>query len=1564
MAPGGSKKPPLDIPRETNPRESLNLAIEETSSLLLPEKERRYRSSRKRMKTKYYELEARSEQIRNEVQLNFSSTLSRELEIISSTLKSWRKVFPAHKREHYLQCSQLRSDHATEFDVFIATYLKSHFRLNEHSRVVQLNFRNAYLCLHNGSYASDTLPKPFLKLAEIWDSRVRIQLTHDLTHSDSQPPTQDPGNKLSPLLATAETTRKSPGVISKTTVDKRERVRSASTPTRPVSTPSRTTLLPMEDKPRPSTVPRKHDSPRVKYDAGKRDSALESPDTPRRVQVTRTQERPSSLKPDLTPASRELQRNSPSKPNEPAIARGLDSRGKLPSESSKKTELSVSHTPSRKSNTRDKRIPPPMLEPSVFVRKLPDKSTRVVGSSSKYQVVAAVARCAPIPRAESKSKSRIGYKLVSTKEQESAVKYAPSTETALSLSESLPVTSIRANPSAQLKHELTLAPSWLPKRCDRVVTTKSAISEPPAVREVVQLEQIIEVEGSSPLLPEISNEHIPARSPDALGFVSAPGYISSFSGEMGEKRQVCDAVVSIQNVESEEVSSLVPEDSTSLVPSSVASTVPAFPTAPARAPSNGLILPPFEVVPVLRCSLNIVSIHNNEDEEVSSPALPARNMPTRQSPDEASPPAEVVSRRCSLNIVNIYDNVDEEVRSSPVPPTRGTSPRRSPKVTTPIEVLPRQRNYDIVSTHRGSEEASSTDDVAVPTLSAPNPVILPVLSVQAEPSGEPADEDESSAKVVSQQYDPNIVSSSKPSRVSKVYSPYPRTARKQSELLKTPSEVSEGRPHVKAVVHVQERTVRRSSILNDSVCRIPKVLPSRTVATVSESKSRIGDTAVSTRKLASRTEYMPFAKETSLVPKPSPVSPTPAIPSSQLQNELIRSPPRVSKRREVHVTNKKLVVSKVTHQKNEVRSRVPEPALNVRAGKNLLAPSARKPQQLKRTVEVERNAPAPLETSKESVIERSTSIPGPSNIRVQSSLLSIELGEKRRIYDTTVVNIQHISEEMSSPNASVASMPSVPAPATSSVQAEAPRHPLDEDRPPIEAVSRQHGLNVVNDRTTVSKVYSRNSQTVRRQSNPNNYPSEVSEGRHLASAAAYVQERKRRRSLDYDGNVRRASKGPPDKSEAEFASLRQALSVIRKETEASVDSCSPRLEPEEPESSPVQPKAAPQQLYVPRAIGLSTTCSNPVSHHPESTLGISHVEVSESRAERLPESVNVKERVEDTPQDLALSNEEETRLRGPYVFNNEEMSSNLHSPGPCMALAPLTHMATLPTQAVSPHQLKDISFESHQLVQHPTQLGCVPDCLDSSQRQILDILNSALRQLVGSSKQSSNELDWSFSLRRYPCNVISQLFNPSAAAYSPQPVVVLTPPILKRASQVVAFDLGCSLGTSLRMMWVFSAITFRAIHNREAEETEYTIIHEDDKTPTSAPPSYPYVDAKAAANAPPSLPPEPSWWAETPDSTCVKRIWRTRHKPPDVAVNYRRQNYSVVNKTNFMSEHHSHLHWAETMPPKSMNFVLGNDPGPEAETTTESGHSLTHERCAESPRCQYSRSCRSVLASP
>jgi hypothetical protein len=100
----------------------------------------------------------------------------------------------------------------------------------------------------------------------------------------------------------------------------------------------------------------------------------------------------------------------------------------------------------------------------------------------------------------------------------------------------------------------------------------------------------------------------------------------------------------------------------------------------------------------------------------------------------------------------------------------------------------------------------------------------------------------------------------------------------------------------------------------------------------------------------------------------------------------------------------------------------------------------------------------PLETSKESVIKHSTSTPGLDDTRAQSFLLPIKMGEKRRIYDSTVVNIQHtVSEEVSSHDASVASTLSVPVPAASPVhpeQAELARQSLNESKPPIEVVSR------------------------------------------------------------------------------------------------------------------------------------------------------------------------------------------------------------------------------------------------------------------------------------------------------------------------------------------------------------------------------------------------------------------------------------------------------------------------------------------------------------------------------
>ncbi len=73
----------------------------------------------------------------------------------------------------------------------------------------------------------------------------------------------------------------------------------------------------------------------------------------------------------------------------------------------------------------------------------------------------------------------------------------------------------------------------------------------------------------------------------------------------------------------------------------------------------------------------------------------------------------------------------------------------------------------------------------------------------------------------------------------------------------------------------------------------------------------------------------------------------------------------------------------------------------------------------------------PLKTLKESAIERSMFTFGPVNIRVQTPLIPIELGEKWRVYNSTVVNIHHRSEEASSPNVSVVYTPPIPAPTTS-----------------------------------------------------------------------------------------------------------------------------------------------------------------------------------------------------------------------------------------------------------------------------------------------------------------------------------------------------------------------------------------------------------------------------------------------------------------------------------------------------------------------------------------------------
>src|SRR6266576_2275807 len=147
---------------------------------------------------------------------------------------------------------------------------------------------------------------------------------------------------------------------------------------------------------------------------------------------------------------------------------------------------------------------------------------------------------------------------------------------------------------------------------------------------------------------------------------------------------------------------------------------------------------------------------------------------------------------------------------------------------------------------------------------------------------------------------------------------------------------------------------------------------------------------------------------------------------------------------------------------------------------------------------------------------------------------------------------------------------------------------------------------------------------------------------------------------------------------------------------------------------------------------------------------------------------------------------------------------------------------------------------------------------------------------------------------------------------------------LSYAGPPVRFGLGCNPGMLSTMTRVLSVINFCPIRTRNDEEMQYTIILEyieDDETPSSAPP-YIYIDTKTAANALPLvLPPEPSWWAETPGSACVECIWRARCKPPNIAVNSRRQNYSVVNKTFNSGDEYSPLYRAVRILPKPSNLL-------------------------------------------
>src|SRR6266550_3749215 len=144
----------------------------------------------------------------------------------------------------------------------------------------------------------------------------------------------------------------------------------------------------------------------------------------------------------------------------------------------------------------------------------------------------------------------------------------------------------------------------------------------------------------------------------------------------------------------------------------------------------------------------------------------------------------------------------------------------------------------------------------------------------------------------------------------------------------------------------------------------------------------------------------------------------------------------------------------------------------------------------------------------------------------------------------------------------------------------------------------------------------------------------------------------------------------------------------------------------------------------------------------------------------------------------------------------------------------------------------------------------------------------------------------------------------------PCDAVALIPPIPETVGWDITLVLG-SLGKLLRMMWVLCVITFCAIKDREAEEMQYTIIHEyieDDETPTSA-----WVL--------PTHPPAHSLRMRNPCYPSLERVARIL-KPPIRVAYTRRFLYEIVNTLNKRTYSMSYLGGNATMPPSFPTFLV------------------------------------------
>src|SRR6266576_1502824 len=1166
MVPGGSRTsepPPLkDIPR-------MNLCYEEVFSLLLPQKEKGYCDTRRQMKTKYYELEARYERKCEEVQTNFSSSSSRELDLMFSTLQNWRETLIAHKREHYSECSQLIFKHATEFDDFVAKYHTAQFKLNfddSLSRDLQYACHDAYLDLYNGSIDPEMLSEAFWTLVESWDSSRVAIFTDGQTHPDfSQlPSTYDEPRPTATVKALEEVPRTSESSVN--------------------------------DSQMSSAHTRRH-------------SGLSPHESRNRVQTTRSQT-PSETPPGLEGSALIT---LPETPKERIIDRsmsmpGLDDwQAQIPFLSGEMREERRTCNPVVNIHIKGEEIPSPDVSAAHI---LPDP----IPISSPIPITPATPNPYPSTPSHKHGSQRVQREVRRTRDSTSESRNAP---------ERVQMTRSQTRPSS-LKPDSVSVPREL-QRNTRSSLTDNELSKARKVdsHRKPPSESIMETASavshtSSKVVTYIENrlsdslvlaQKFPDRntgtavpSPKPRAVNAATSYAPSSGAASNSNPRSGNTAVSIKKQVNN--SKYAPLAKTALTLSNLS------PVSSLRArPSNRLTNEPKPSLSNVskRRTPNVVNTkqivktetHQRIDAHSraslpnanprfgkipSSPNLGESEQPKRAANSLGSPSGlpEIIPE-CSeehsilfgqlasvqVNSLSTSDEMGEKRRtldtviSIQKENNKNNLPEATAALTLPAPAL------DTSPIHPGPLRHSLLEGIRPQVIEK---AIRRVSTPETRNTPERVQMTRSEACLSSAKLDnhpePPGLNTSPPNITHEPISA--RTPIFVKSVLEMVSPIS--RPSLNLGIKPSNRTV----LTPFPKCRDVK-------------KQSIGKAEVSLTKGTSAVKHLPASKTVSLPSKPSPVV-TSSTRASSTRPSLMHpskdrtSPPFpvVSKRRASNVVSTNLVVnSNTTYCLSETLSRV--------SNGSPLLPSGEKPSspvagEAKRTVEPKGELSCSPKFHERSA-ERSTRFQRLVSERVPTILLSDEAGEKRRIYDA-VVNIQINKSEDNAPEAISTSalsfstsLPSFihPTPTTSAPP------PSDEPSPPVEVVTRRRILNIVNKKSSASELpHSPYLGTARRQSQPSR-----NEGEQLARAVAYIRERISRRSLACNESVRCSPAVPPDKiGDPESDSRRLETRVVNKEKETSVTIRSPVSEGSE--SSLVRPDAIPQQLKARRAEELSS----------------------------------------------------------------------------------------------------------------------------------------------------------------------------------------------------------------------------------------------------------------------------------------------------------------------------------------------------------------------------------------